>query len=267
MENERKLTYEEYKEEVWLPRHQSSLPKQKEVSSRGMWAGIGLWIVILLATAVLSGAHSVPTVAETIPVKSIITAEWVDRVATLGFIMLEATIFAAAIYRTHSHYAKASLILSLIAAILANEYSAITKVVGVTVSQIEGWAWFKLAVAFIVGLAAPLSAYFAGEMVGGLFRKHEKDKRQNEENYNQAWVDLDAKINSAFTRYENDYDRKHGALVEPDTPKEDYSQAVIDLARRLVNDQNTGMSINQVMKEYEIKSRGNAAKALKLARG
>lgn len=265
-QNER-LTYEEH-ERAWQREHKAYLPKKKVVSANSLVGGLLLWFIILAATMVLSGAHSVPTVAETIPTGDIVTDEIRNAVAMLGFVMLELTIFASAMYRTKSVYAKLALGLSLIGGVIANENSAVSQVMTAADPNI-----LKLIVAIVVGLAAPLTAYFSGEMVGNLFSEYAGAQRMAEVVYDEEKKKMNDKINAAWTRYLKQFETDSVALEVVDEPEEvskekpkNYPPAAIELAERILEDNNEAMTISQIMEHYAVKSRGTAASARKIVK-
>lgn len=279
MEQER-FNYDEFRKD-WLNKHRLTLPKitwaDRAFPVAGLVGGLILWTIILIATSVLSGAHSIPSVADTLPTggeNPMFDLEGARRVAALGFAMIEGTIFAAAMYKSASRYAKWALALSLIAGIMANESSSLHKINDLATS----WPpTLKLAldliVGAIIGFAAPMTAYFAGEMVGDLFRNFQATWKRLDLEIVARKKELEQRINAAWTKYEN---KLSGDNIVDERADEDTdaptggrlpSKKALELADLIMRDGNQELTISEIQKTYEVSGRGIAADARKIARG
>lgn len=267
------MTYDEFRKD-WLNKHRLTLPKiawaDRAFPVAGLVGGLILWTIILIATSVLSGAHSIPSVADTLPTDGenpMFDLEGARRVAALGFAMIEGTIFAAAMYKTASQYAKWALALALVAGIMANESSSL--------HSINDLAWpptlktaLDLIVGAIIGFAAPMTAYFAGEMVGDLFRNFKSEWNQMEDEIVERKKTLEQSINTAWTKYENKLfgtNKADERTAEPSNGRLP-SQKAIELADLIVRDGNQELTISDIQKTYGVTSRGVAADARRIAR-
>lgn len=176
--SEQNSSYEDHRKN-WFKQHPGSIIRKPRISSWGLIFGIGVWGLIAFGAALVSGAHSVPAILETIP--SIVISPIREYLSLFGFTIFELLIFAGAFYRHESRYAAWGLIIAMVGALAANIGSSILTV------QNNGGDWLKLTVAIVLALIAPLAAFLAGEMVHRLVENHR------------------AIIHAAWGKYEADY--------------------------------------------------------------
>lgn len=182
----------------WLKRHKGSIVKPPRISSWGLIGGIFIWAVIALGAAVVSGAHSVPAILQTIP--QIIVSPFREVLSLFGFTIFELLIFAGALYRKQTGFATMGLLLSLVGALAANIGSSVF-----SVHENQGGG-LDYAVAIILALIAPLAAFLAGEMVQRLFAQHHEQIALKNTEYDEKRRELDKVINREFTKYEKAYE-------------------------------------------------------------
>lgn len=181
-------------ERDWLKRHKGSIVRPPRISSWALIGGIFIWAVIALGAAVVSGAHSVPAILQTIP--QIIVSPFREILSLFGFTIFELLIFAGALYRKQTGFATMGLLLSLVGALAANIGSSVFSV------HENNGGGLDYAVAVILALIAPLAAFLAGEMVQRLFSQHHEQIALKNAEYDDRRRELDKVINREFTKYE-----------------------------------------------------------------
>lgn len=183
--------FEEF-ERDYKRRHRSSIPQRPRISSWGLIGGIGLWSLIATGAALVSGAHSIPAILQTLP--AIVTSPLREYLSLFGFTILELLIFAGAMYRRESRFALWALGIAMIGALAANVGSSVYSVI------LNGGDVLSLIVAIILALVAPLAAFLAGEMIHLLHQKHDAALAAAKEIFNQKARDLEAIINREYNR-------------------------------------------------------------------
>lgn len=197
------MGFEEF-ERHWLRRHKGSMVYKPRISSWGLIFGIGLWTVIGTGAAVVSGAHSIPAILQTIPSEVVIR----EYLSLFGFTIIELLIFAGALYRRDSRIAYWGLVLAMVGALAANIGSSIA-----TVAHNGGDA-LSLVVAVVLALLPPLSALIAGEMVHLQFAKHKLAIDAANTEYEARRRDLDATINREYSKYVKQFEPVKSASVD-----------------------------------------------------
>lgn len=178
------MTYEDYRQQ-WLIQHPHSQPVLETAALTPRWLRNSIAAVWVCA-AIVSGAHTVPTMAKTIP------GDLHDFVALLSFVMVEGAMFVAMYMRALNR--GRALLWSLIAlttivAIAGNLYSTFETLKPQGVVAIVG---------LLVGIAAPLVTLMGGELFATLQAVDDRRQRQAKETYEQALKDLDARILTAY---------------------------------------------------------------------
>lgn len=186
------MSYEQF-EQDWLRRHKRSLPSRRRISSWGLIGGILVWSIIAIGAALVSGAHSVPAIHQTIPTS---VPEGLRSLLSLaGFTIFELLIFAGALYRRDSPFAKYGLWLSMIGALAANIGSSVY-----AVTENRG-DWLNMVVGVVLAFIAPLAAFLAGEMVHRLAEQHKEKIGDAAARYRDALGDVDKQINRDYKAY------------------------------------------------------------------
>jgi hypothetical protein len=160
----------------------------------GLIGGIGLWALIALGAALVSGAHSVPAIFDTIP--AVVSSPAREILSLFGFTILELMIFAGAMYRHETRYALGGLLVGLVGALAANIGSSVDSVAAL------GGDGLKLTVAIVLALIAPLAAFLAGEMCHKLYMQHQGYVAKLLAEWEVKRKELDAVINREFTKLE-----------------------------------------------------------------
>lgn len=191
-----RMDYEQY-EKDWVKRHKGSRIRPPRVSSWGLIGGILLWALIAFGAALVSGAHSVPAILQTIP--AVVPSPYREGLSLFGFTIFELLIFAGAVYRRDNRYATWGLLLAMIGALFANVGSS---VVAVTQNHGDG---LNYAVAIVLAIIAPLAAFLAGEMVHRLFEAHQEKLTAAFAEYDADRITLDRIINRDFVKYEKQF--------------------------------------------------------------
>jgi len=180
-------------ERDWLKRHKGSIVYRPRISSWGLIFGIGLWGLIAAGAALVSGAHSVPAILQTIPV--VVSSPFREVLSLFGFTIVELLIFAGSLYRHTSKTARYGLWISMVGALAANVGSSVHAV------AVNGGDTLSLVVALVLAVIAPLTAYIAGEVIYHLVSKHREYIVQKMAEYEVKRKDLDALINREYTKY------------------------------------------------------------------
>lgn len=247
-----KMNFDQY-EADWLKRHKRSLPSKPRVSSWGLVGGILLWSIIALGAALVSGAHSVPAIYQTIPLS--VPNVLRTGLSLFGFTIFELLIFAGALYRRDSRFAHFGLLLSMIGALAANVGSSVF-----AVTENKG-DWLNMVVAVVLAFIAPLAAFLAGEMVHRLFAAHNEKMREAGDAYNQARADLDKQINRDFVKYERDFAKAHEVPPLRETFHENFAKSgeaskprvkIHEVARLVRENGDENLSTDEMMTKYEI---------------
>lgn len=187
-------TYDEYAED-WKRRHKASLPRRAKVSSFQEIFWIVFWLLVASGAAVFSAAHTIPaaelTLFRTLPYRSYL--------AITAFVIVELVIFGAAAKRYEIKWLRWLMWSALIVAVIGNTSSsarAVWENGGDGYNQIGG---------FLLSVIAPATAWASGEVLhiqlANLAAKH----KTAEDEYMQQWKDVEAKINSAFTKLEREH--------------------------------------------------------------
>lgn len=191
MDNEMQINYEEHRRN-WFKQHPGSIIRKPRISSWGLIFGIGVWGLIALGAALVSGAHSVPAILQTIP--EVVVSPLREILSLFGFTIFELLIFAGAVYRRESQYAAWGLMIAMIGALAANIGSSI-----LTVQKNSG-DWLNLIVAIVLALIAPLAAFLAGEMVHRLIENHRAIIQAAWARYEETCRELDIVILRDFKK-------------------------------------------------------------------
>jgi hypothetical protein len=190
------MIFEEYKKD-WLKRHPGRFIPKPRISSWGLVGGLFLWAVIATGSSLVSGAHSIPAILTTIP--AIVTSPYREILSLFGFTIFELLIFAGALYRRLSDYAKYGLYAALVGAFAANVGSSVYSVLNANNSTV-----LDLVVAIVLAIIAPLAAFLAGEMVHKLFENHNEKMAILLVNWQKSQNELDAIINREFKKYQKE---------------------------------------------------------------
>lgn len=257
-----RMNFDEFERDL-LKRNKGRRIRPPRVSSWGLIFGIFVWSVIAIGAALVSGAHSVPAILQTIP--QVVTSPIREILSLFGFAIFELLIFAGAVYRHESRFATWGLILAMLGALSANIGSS---VFAVTQNQGDG---LNMAVAIILAIIAPTAAFLAGEMVHRLFVTHAAKLAEAFANYDESRLRLDRWINGEFTKYEKQFEVRepsrsdfmksgegetlHEISRNPVKPR----VKIHEVAQRVYENGDANLSANEMMAKYDI-SLGSTAK-------
>lgn len=186
------VTYDSFRND-YSNKHPNSIPIKGVFHGNGIGARL-LWLSVFISAALISSVHTIPTILATIPTDSIIPLLVVNIAALSGFIAVELTIFASAMYKSRGRIALAALTLSLATAIVANIYSAVS-------TMAAGQSnWFEVVVAVFIGLAAPMTAYLAGEMFARMSEEDRAEQAGINEQYRHDLQRFDKAVLAAYTK-------------------------------------------------------------------
>lgn len=186
------MTYDEFRRD-YSKKHPNSVPVKQGFHGNG-WGARLLWLVVFISAALISSVHTIPTILTTIPTGGIIPLFVVNLAALSGFVAVELTIFASAMYKSRGRIAMTALVLSLATAVVANIYSAVSTM---TSGQSN---WFEITVAVFIGLAAPLTAYLAGEMFARMSEEDRAEQQRIDRAYREDMQKFDKAVLMAYTK-------------------------------------------------------------------
>jgi hypothetical protein len=263
------MNFDEFERDL-LKRNKGRRLRQPRVSSWGLIFGIFVWAVIAIGAALVSGAHSVPAILQTIPV--VVPSPIREILSLFGFTIFELLIFAGAVYRKGNRYAGGGLLLAFVGALAANLGSSIY---AVTQNQGSG---LEMVVAGILAIIAPSAAFLAGEMVHRLFVAHAEKLKEAFAEYDEARLKLDKWINAEFTKYmkqfepspvsRNDFMKSGEAetLHEPTRNAVKPRVKIHEVARLVHENGDADLSASDMMAKYNI-SLGSTSKIREMLKG
>lgn len=185
------LSYNEFRR-GWVAQRPNAVPK-KDQNATVSWLKIVSMSVALIAINIVSGSHTIPTVAATIKSDSAIIR---SIVGVSGFLSIEFTLFLMMLIPVSSNVRRLVIFLALSAAIVANLYST-TQAIGV-----DGWT---LVVGIVIGLFGPLANVAFGEVFRHEFDRTAEQNSAIEAHYKEELVKLDSTIRSQYTTYLKKY--------------------------------------------------------------
>lgn len=261
-----RMNFDEFERDL-LKRNKGRRIRQPRVSSWGLIFGIFVWAVIALGAALVSGAHSVPAILQTIPKEVVSPVR--EALSLFGFTIFELLIFAGAVYRRDNRYASGGLILAFVGALAANLGSSV-----LAVSQNQG-SGLDMTVAVILATIAPSAAFLAGEMVHRLFVSHREKLDEAFEAYDSKRLELDKWVNKKFTEYEREYTKIHEPATfhqllhetpvkSGEAPKPRVKLHVI--AKQVHENGDANLSASDMMAKYDI-SLGSTTKIREMLKG
>jgi len=186
------MTYDEFRRD-YSKKHPNSVPVKQDFHGNGLGARL-LWLAVFISAALISSVHTVPTILATIPTGGIIPLLVVNIAALSGFVAVELTIFASAMYKSRGRIATMALVLSLATAVVANIYSAVSTMTG---GQSN---WFEVLVAVFIGFAAPFTAYVAGEMFARMSEEDKAEQQKIDRAYREDMQRFDKAVLMAYTK-------------------------------------------------------------------
>lgn len=205
------LSYDEF-EKDWLRRHRAFIPRKAKVSSvrEGFW--IAFWLVVAFGAAVFSAAHTIPAAEMTIP----LDVPNRGTLAVAAFVIVELVIFGAAAGRHTIHWLVWLLVACVLVALVGNISSSVRAVAdnhGDALNQVGG---------VLLSIIAPVTALAAGEVLHTQLNSLQARQAQAQADYDAAMVDVQTKLNAAWTRYEKEVAKAHaqtefGTASTPDT--------------------------------------------------
>lgn len=183
------MDYEAF-EKDWKKRHKASLPRKVSVSGFSAIFWIGFWLIVATGAAVFSAAHTIPaaelTLFKDLPYRS--------ALAVTAFVIVEFVIFGAAAKRLEIKWMKWLLAGSLLVALIGNTSSSVRAVAE------NGGDSFNQVAGVLLSVIAPFTALAAGEVLHLQLASLSEKRRIANEIYQQQWKEIEAKINTAFTK-------------------------------------------------------------------
>lgn len=215
-------------EHDWLRKHRSSIPRRRRVSTARSWFWVLFWIVVASGAAVYSAAHTIPaaemTILQNVPNRS--------SLAISVFAIVELVIFGAAAKRHDIYWLRYLMIAAVLVALVSNVGSSVLAVSengGNTLNQVGG---------ILLSVLAPVTALAAGEVLHKEQDKRDAAQKEAGDEYQTAMLELQAKVNAAWKRYEKDASTVQSSKVRPMDASngQDYTPAASTLGHTKVPD-------------------------------
>jgi hypothetical protein len=187
------MTFDEF-ERDWLRRHRALVPRRRNVSSGSEFFWIIFWLIVAAGAAVFSAVHTIPAAEMTI----LASVEGRSDLAKSVFVIGELVIFGAAAKRREIPwmlYLLGAALLVLLMGNISSSVRAVSENGGDILNQIGG---------ILQSIIAPFTALGAGEILHVMLDKRQQKIMSAEDEYSAKLVELQAKINSAWKRYEKD---------------------------------------------------------------
>lgn len=198
------MTYDEFRKK-YLREHPSSIPQKPKVALTPLWLKLAI-LVAFLAAAIISGAHTVPAIAKTIPVAAdtlVNSVSTLQVVAGLGFAMVELVMFICA-YMLVLQPERRRLLLTLLGIVLAIAISGNLYSTFHALSALQALDLFTITLGVCLGIGAPLTAFLTGELFAGLKIKDDSLVAAAMREYRDLHKQLDTNILGAFKKYERE---------------------------------------------------------------
>lgn len=193
MDIEKELDFEKF-EKDWKKRHKASLPRKIAVSSISAIFWIIFWVIVAWGAGVFSAAHTIPSAAMTLDVETY----YRQYLATTALVIVEFVIFGAGAGRHEIKWLKWLLLCALLVALIGNMSSSWLAVTA------NGGTWLNQLTGVLLSIIAPVTALAAGDVLHIQLSALAKRKELANEAYQQAWKEVDAKINAAYTKLEKE---------------------------------------------------------------
>lgn len=228
-------TYNEFRSE-YEEQHPSSVPQREiVVSPYPRWL---VWVVLAMfvASVLLSGVHTVPTVYDTIPTPDTLFSEDIRKAAAYSsIVIIELGLFVSvyASLSSKSMVPRIIQIVAFVAAIAANLYSVL-KTLGETNAATANPDAGTVAVGIVVGFVAPLVALLSGEMYIKMHSADRRGKLDADTRYREARQVFDAQVLDAYDAYRIEWQRVEDARLaaEADQRRKDEERERRATARR-----------------------------------
>lgn len=187
------MEYEEFRED-YIKRHPASVPElEGEISPYPRWLKFAA-LLMFLAAALLSAVHTIPVVYAGIPADTVISESVRAVAANASILAFELGILLSAFLMM----VKNSLWLAWL---LLGTMFAGTVIANVeSISRTGGNDVGSALVTMIFGCGIPIIALAAGKLFVNIYTAERKLKVQARETYREALKQLDATINSAYSR-------------------------------------------------------------------
>jgi hypothetical protein len=177
---------------VWQQSHPSDVVTKEEVKGISWWSLAGV-LVSLIAANILSAAHTIPVIVETVKTDSAVLKV---IVAIAGFLAVEFVILMFMIFGKSGWIRAGIISLALTVAIVAN---VVSTVLYVTAGGVYGGG--GVFVGIVLGLFAPLANVGIGEVFRGMLDKANGEVKRVADQYEDELKKHDAKILGQYNVY------------------------------------------------------------------
>jgi cytochrome c biogenesis protein CcdA len=182
-------------------------------------------IALVIASIIVSGSHTIPTFAESLP------DNWGFLRVVVGlaaFAMVELGVILYAYQRVEKSYQENAnyahtikhlmgigMGLGLVVALGANLYSSLKPIFAdATETSAAGWDVVQLIVFILVGISAPILAFIAGEVFGMLDVEERQARAKTIEDYENALLAWEEGLRVAWGEAENQWGARVKLKVE-----------------------------------------------------
>lgn len=207
------MNYEAFREQ-WLQAHPASIPQppQGSISTYPDWLRNAI-VAMFIASALISGAHTAPTIYAGIEVG--VLPNWVRGIVALsGFVAVELAIFVASYARMKdagNRTASVLLIIVISIAVLSNLYS-VGKALGAAGDI------FLTIVSVGLGFGMPLVALLSGDRIAHLYNDDQQASAEAWREYREALQKMDKAINDAWSKAQKALPDPDRQVLTPSTP-------------------------------------------------
>lgn len=174
---------------------------RREKGATTSWFKVVAMLIGLIAVNIVSGSHTIPTIARTIASDSTAIQ---TIVGVAGFLAIEFNMFVLMLLNMDGWLKWAVIALSLLAAIASNLYSTMHAF------SAAGGDEFTTIIGVVLGLFAPLANLAAGETFRKMFDEVAEKNSANEDIYRGRLSDWDKIKRGQYTLYL----KKHG-ITDP----------------------------------------------------
>jgi hypothetical protein len=203
------MTYEQFRRE-YERQHPASVPRKiKHASEYPVLLRAGVLIMFVCA-ALLSGAHTVPTIRRGL--EEDVAPLVGDVIAVGGFFAIELAIFVSASLRRRSPgLAYIIMGVTFVVALVANVVSTSRALA----STGDGGAG---VVAFILGIGVPLIALASGEMFVHMSASGRNEGVEAASRYRDEQIAWDERVNTEWVKHQQRVERKLATQAVPQLP-------------------------------------------------
>jgi hypothetical protein len=189
------MDYPSFREQYEL-QHPASVPMiETDTNEYPTWL-LPITLVMFIAASIVSGAHTVSTVRQSLE-SSLIPQASKDIVAYSAYFAFELALLVS----VFSWIRRTNRWISYLATLVVFTVIVLANVQDVAHSTIAG-AWFTVFVVIGLGVGTPLVALLSGKLFVDVYRTNKASGSKAKVEYQEALKQWDATINRAYTSYQ-----------------------------------------------------------------